>query len=81
MSQTVSIVDQQVWAQYTASFEGMDTYECLAHLIAADKPMSAAGLVAPSMPAAEPLKVIQAVDAEIYQRSIAHYEHSFRVTG
>ncbi len=56
-------------------------YQVLARLVAAGSALGLAGLVfSESTQETDALEVIKRVDAEVYSRSIAHYEHSFRVT-
>ena len=69
--------------------EGEQLYECLRQLVVASKSLAAAGLICASTAQAseaqadllggEALKVMRQVDAEIYARSVAHYEHCFRI--
>ena len=73
----------------TSTSEGEVLYECLRQLVVASKPLAAAGLTCVGAAEAseaqadlldgEALKVMRQVDAEIYARSVAYYEHCFRI--
>ena len=55
-------------------------YQVLGHLVARSAPLSEAGLsFSESAAEISALEVMQRLDAEIYSRSIAHYERNFRV--
>ena len=55
-------------------------YELMRHLVAANKPLRQGGLKA-NLAAAEvsALEVLQAIDAEMYARSLAHYERNYKI--
>ena len=56
-------------------------YAVLTHLAAAGESAGRAGLGRPGeTDGMDALVLIRALDSEVYARSIAHYEHSFRVT-
>ncbi len=61
-------------------------YELLRFLVSGSRSLSAGGLavragspVAQQSPQPGALQVIQTIDAEIYRRSLAHYERNFKV--
>lgn len=57
--------------------EGERLYELLRYLVAGSQPLDAAGLAAPAD--ADALTLLRAIDAEIYRRSLAHYERNFKI--
>lgn len=85
VEQTLAVADAARFREYAqalpASEEVSDSYRVLGHLVAASESLAHAGLVAPDCPDGDALKVMQMIDAEIYRRSVAHYERYFRVTG
>jgi uncharacterized protein len=56
-------------------------YEVTRHLVAASAPLTQGGLQANVSLEAEvgALEVLQAIDAEVYARSLAHYERNFKI--
>lgn len=58
---------------------GEVVYEVLRYLVTTDGGLADGGLRAKTGND-DALTLLQAIDAEVYRRSIAHYERSFRVT-
>ena len=84
VQQHISVVDADAFAAACerAALGGTTgterVYELTRHLVAGGASLEAAGLtVQPA--AADALSALQAVDAEIYARSVAHYERNFKI--
>lgn len=82
VAQVLTITDHSRFAD-KATLAGLSdlsqteqVYELLRHLAAAQRPLADAGLAADSSQA---LSLLQSIDAEVYTRSVAHYERNFRV--
>ncbi len=54
-------------------------YELLRRLVSTNRPIADCGFCTPDG-AAEALDLLKAIDSDIFQRSLAHFEHSFRVS-
>lgn len=81
--QLVSVSSEEQFDQFVeqsgVSLAAGGVYLVLQHLVAADAPLTSAGLVSEDPEAGAALAVIQLIDAEVYRRSVAHYERSFRI--
>lgn len=62
------------------ALEGPDrTYQLLRHLVRRDQDLNSAGLAAHADDHPDALSLMQAIDGEVFVRSMAHYERSFKV--
>ena len=83
VSQYLEVVDAQAFQQaYTHAAINTDdeaeaVYTLMRYLITDGADLASAGLAARA-DACDPLQAMQAIDAEFYTRSLAHYERNFK---
>ena len=84
VAQHLHVEDREVFAAYAAQAQlthlsmAEQVYELMRHLVVKSEPLGVAGLAALSGQE-DALTALQAVDGEIYARSLAHYERNFKV--
>jgi predicted Fe-S protein YdhL (DUF1289 family) len=82
--QHLHVEDAQVFSQFCQSskFQEFDdealVYEVTRHLVVESQPLSVAGLLANEVET-DALEALKIIDAEIYLRSLAHYERNFKM--
>ena len=81
---TLTIIDQarydeQTQAPHLQALAQMEQrYELVRHMAIQNTPLSDGGLQA-SIPTDDALTTLQAIDSEIYRRSLAHYERNYKI--
>ena len=82
----LEIADEARFAEVVAAFDlpggepwPVLAYEVLRRVVRRDQPIEAFGLAVTGEPA-NALALLRRIDADIYQRALAHYEHSYRVS-
>ena len=74
-----SAYDKQIEAPHLQNFTAVEQrYELVRHLAIQNAPLSAGGLQA-STATDDALTALQAIDSEIYRRSLAHYERNYKI--
>jgi len=84
VAHTVSVIDEisydkQIQTPHLQSLTAMEQrYELVRHLAIQNTPLSSGGLQA-STATDDALTALQAIDSEIYRRSLAHYERNYKI--
>ncbi|MEE4283872.1 MAG: DUF1289 domain-containing protein [Pseudomonadales bacterium] len=81
---TLTIIDKTCYDEHTQAKHLQDLaaveqrYELVRHLAIQNMPLSAGGLQT-STATDDALTTLQAIDGEIYRRSLAHYERNYKI--